>query len=105
MTENFSQEEEKILENIFEEWFSEFRIIFKKNKKEDIDNFIFYAKNSFIYNNVFRYAHKIIQNHPKWEEWEKYAKQFYYKSCFTKEDQVYYLNDCHSSGISDLIFE
>ena len=76
-----NKEEEKILESIFEEWISEFRMIFKKNKISDIDNFLFYAKNSLICYNVFRYAYEVIDNHPNWEEWEEYARQFYYKSC------------------------
>jgi|LauGreDrversion4_2_1035121.scaffolds.fasta_scaffold05967_5 hypothetical protein len=84
MTTKFSKEEEKILETVFEEWLEEFRTIFKKNKRNDIDNFLFYAKHSFIEYNVFRYAYELIDNHPKWEDWEDYARQFYYKSCIYK---------------------
>lgn len=81
MTEKFSKEEQKILDSIFEEWLSEFRTIFKKNKRNDIDNFLFYTKHSFIKYNVFRYAYDLINNHQNWEDWEEYAREFYYKSC------------------------
>ena len=76
-------DEQKILEMVLEEWLLEFQTIFKKSKKSDLDNFIFYARSSFIHNNVFRYAYHLLNNHPNWDDWENLVRQFYLKRCGT----------------------
>jgi len=87
--DNWSDDEVKILEMVLEEWFEEFRKIFSKNKKSDVDNFVFYAKHSFMYNNVFRYAVQIINNHKNWEEWEERVIQFYLKKCIFRRISIF----------------
>lgn len=64
------------------EWLLEFQTIFKKFKKSYLDNFIFYARSSFIHNNVFRYAYDVLNNHPNWD-WENLVRQFYLTRCGT----------------------
>lgn len=70
----FSPQEEKIIEMVAEEWLEEFHTIFKKS---DIDNFLFYAKNSFIQKNVFCYAKEVIDTHPNWDDWQEYIRKIY----------------------------
>jgi hypothetical protein len=77
----WTEEDEKMLEVVLNEWLSEFLIIFKSIKKTDLDNFIFYAKSSFIYHNLFYKEYKLIKNHPDWNHWENLVKQFYLKKC------------------------
>lgn len=81
MNNKWSIEEEKQLNMVLEEWFSEFKLIFYKTKIKDIENFISYAKYSFQFHNVFRYADKIINSHPNWDEWEILVRNFYIVAC------------------------
>jgi len=84
----FSPEEEKIIEMVVEEWLGEFRTIFRNNKKSDIDNFLFYAKNSFIHKNVFRYAKEVIDAHPNWDDWQEYIRKIYLKNCIYRRKSI-----------------
>jgi len=87
----WTEEDKKILDIVLEEWFSEFLSIFKKLKKEEVENFIFYSKCSFIYHNVFFKEYQLIQNHPNWNEWEHLVKQFYLKKCSSRRLSVPFL--------------
>lgn len=77
----WSEEDQKLLEIVLEEWLSEFQIIVKKLKKTDLDNFLFYTKSSFSYHNIFYHEYQLIKNHPNWNEWENLVKQFYLNKC------------------------
>jgi len=81
MNNKWSNEEEKKLKMVLEEWLSEFKLIFYKTKIKDIENFILYSKYSFEYHNVFRYAYEIINAHPNWDEWENLVRNFYILAC------------------------
>lgn len=79
----WTDDEQKILQMVMKEWYKEFQTIFRENKKSDLDNFLCYSRNSFIYKNIFCYAYEILKNHNNWYEWENYVKEFYIRKCIS----------------------